>query len=103
MLLNFNALINPSFYHGDYFFLNNILDAVLCSAETKMNIHNHYSFEISSCKSSRVADERILRQVSSLHPDPQMKQHQDFYNLVSLLFAVPSHAIASQPASGAQK
>lgn len=48
MLLNLNLFINPPFYHIGYFFLNNTLDAVLCSAETKMNIHIHCSFEISS-------------------------------------------------------
>lgn len=48
MLLN--TLINPSFYHGGYFFFNNIWDIGLCFAKTKMNIHNHYTFEISLCK-----------------------------------------------------
>lgn len=46
-----NVFINPPFYHLDYFFLNNILGAVLCSAEKQMNTHNHSSFGISSCKS----------------------------------------------------
>lgn len=46
-----NLFINPPFYHVDYFFVSNILDAVLCSAEKQINTHNHSGFEISSCRS----------------------------------------------------
>lgn len=62
-----NVFINPPFYHLDYLFLNNILGAVLCSAEKQMNTHNHSSFGISSCKS--LIYELILTQVSSLNLD----------------------------------
>lgn len=101
MLLNLNVFINPSFYY--VLFLNNILDAVLCSAETKMNLHSHSSFEIRSCRHFSSLWANTCTSKLSKSRQLGIKTTPISKNLFSIIFAVSSHVNANQLVSDGQK